>query len=155
MLITSSRKPSANTRTMCKYLASFFNCEYVARGKTGLMDIINLCEDGLLMVIGDYHGSPGSIMFYDGEGAELLSIHLSVFYPDGYKYVPLKALEPSINGDGELSELLSYYLDIPEGECYYDSKCLIASDDHLEFIYLDNLLFRLNIKNYRKMGISE
>ncbi|ABE51213.1 rRNA maturation protein [Methanococcoides burtonii] len=155
MLITSSRKPSANTRTMCKYLASFFNCKYMTRGKMGLIDIVSLCENGLLMVVGDYHGSPGSIMFYDSHGVELLSIHLSVFYPDGYKYTPLKALEPSINGDGELFNLLSYYLDIPEGECYYDSKCLIASDDHLEFVYLDNMLFRLNIKNYRKMVMSE
>ncbi|WP_135612546.1 rRNA maturation protein [Methanococcoides sp. AM1] len=149
MLITSSRKPSANTRTLCKYLASFFNCEYLTRGKMGLADVMSYSDDTNLVVVGDYHGSPGSLIFYDEDGAELLSIRLSIFYPDGYKFSNLKSMEPVLMGDGELGNMLSHYLGIPNDECDGMAKCIRVEDDRMEFLYSGKLLFRLNVKSYR------
>ncbi|WP_135604493.1 rRNA maturation protein [Methanococcoides sp. NM1] len=149
MLITSSRKPSVNTRTLCKYLASFFNCEYLTRGKMGLADVMSYSDDTHVVVVGDYHGSPGSLMFYDEEGAELLSIRLSMFYPDGYKFSNLKSMEPFLMGNGELGNMLSLYFGIPQDECDGMAKCIRVEDDRMEFLYSGKLLFRLNVKSYR------
>ncbi|WP_440952360.1 rRNA maturation protein [Methanococcoides sp. FTZ1] len=149
MLITSSRKPSVNTRTLCKYLATFFNCKYLTRGKMGLADIMSHSDDPHVVVVGDYHGSPGSFIFYGEDGEELLSIRLSMFYPEDYKFTNLKSVEPVLAGDSELGELIAHYFDIYQGDCDGISKCIRVEDDRMEFFYSGRLLFRFNIKSYR------
>ncbi|WP_156146017.1 rRNA maturation protein [Methanococcoides methylutens] len=149
MLITSSRKPSVNTRTLCKYLASFFNCKYLTRGKMGLAEVMSYSDDPHVMVVGDYHGSPGSLLFYGEGGDELLSIRLSMFYPEDYKFTNLKSFEPVIMGESEVGNLLAHYFDIYQDDCYGEGKCIKVEGDHLEFFYSGKLLFRLNIKSYR------
>ncbi|MCG7852848.1 MAG: rRNA maturation protein, partial [Methanosarcinaceae archaeon] len=74
MLITSSRKPSAITRILCKQLASFLNCDYINRGKKSIGEVLYLVEGETLLVAGEYHGNPGSITFFDGEGECFLSL---------------------------------------------------------------------------------
>lgn len=152
MLITSSRKPSVNTRTLCKYLSSFFNCKYVTRGKMGLADVILYSDEPYAVVVGDYHGSPGSLIFYGDDGKELLSIRLSIFYPEDYKFTNLRSFEPVITGHSEVGDLLKHYFDIYQGECDGKGKCIKVEGDHIKFLYSGKLLFRLNIKSYRIKG---
>ena len=82
MLITSSRKPSIKTRTLCKELASFFQCESINRGKMGMKETLSLVADGPLLIVGEYHGNPGSLIFYAQDGRELLSIRISVTFTE-------------------------------------------------------------------------
>ncbi|MGM0771490.1 MAG: rRNA maturation protein [Halobacteriota archaeon] len=152
MLITSSRKPSVNTRTLCKYLASFFNCKYMTRGKMGLAEVMLYSDDSYVVVVGDFHGSPGSLIFYDEDGGELLSIRLSMFYPEDYKFTNLKSFEPVITGHSEAGDLLTDYFDIYQGECDGKGKCIKVEGDHIQFLYSGKLLFRFNIKSYRTKG---
>lgn len=121
----------------------------------GLADIMSHSDDSHVVVVGDYHGSPGSLMFYDEEGAELLSIRMSMFYPDGYKYSNLKSMEPVLTGNGELGKMLSLYFCVPQAECDARSKCIRVENDRVEFLYSGRLLFRLNVKSYRGPEVAD
>ncbi|NYT18709.1 MAG: hypothetical protein GKC08_00200, partial [Methanosarcinales archaeon] len=104
----------------------------MTRGKMGLADVMLHSDNSHVLVVGDYHGSPGSLMLYDEEGAELLSIHISMFCPDGYKFSNLKSMEPVLMGNGELGNMLSLYLGLYQGECDGMSKCIRVEDDRME-----------------------
>ena len=65
MLVTSSRKPSAKTRTLCKLLSRFIAGRSMTRGKMGMQELLEFAEGGPLIVVGEYHGNPGELSFYD------------------------------------------------------------------------------------------
>ncbi|MCO5381387.1 MAG: rRNA maturation protein [Methanosarcina barkeri] len=65
MLITSSRKPSAKTRTLCKLLSRFIAGRSMTRGKMGMQELLEFVEGGPLIVVGEYHGNPGELSFFD------------------------------------------------------------------------------------------
>jgi U3 small nucleolar ribonucleoprotein protein IMP4 len=115
----------------------------------GLADVMSYSDDPHVVIVGDYHGSPGSLMFYGDDGEELLSIRMSMFYPEGYKFTNLKSVEPVMMGDSEVGKLLAHYFDIYQDECDGMSKCIKVENDRMEFFYSGKLLFRLNIKSYR------
>lgn len=149
MLITSSRKPSAITRTLCKQLASFLNCDYINRGKKGIGEVIYLSEGGPLLVLGEYHGNPGSINVFDGEGECLLSVHINAAFPSGFKYTRLKVIKPVIVGTSELASAIASSFSLEYKE---DASCLRSirvNDDTIDFIDSGKLIFRLHIKGFR------
>lgn len=63
MLVTSSRKPSAKTRTLCKLLSRFIAGRCISRGKMGMQELLEFAEGGPLIVIGEYTEIPGSLPF--------------------------------------------------------------------------------------------
>ncbi|ADE36323.1 rRNA maturation protein [Methanohalophilus mahii] len=148
MLISSSRSPSPPTRTLCKYLASFFNCKYVTRGKSGLQDILYDMDTEILLIVGQYHGNPASLTFFDSEGQQQLSIWMNVVFHDKPQKSSLKNSIPSIIGRGKLAGLLGDLL--PESG--NNSRCSIqVADDLMSFYCNDNNLFNLKIKGFKTM----
>lgn len=148
MLITSSRKPSAKTRILCKYLANFFNCEYINRGKMGMWEVLDLSQDEPILIVGEYHGNPGSLAFYDAEGTCLLSIYVSVSKL-GNVESKLKKIEPAVIGTGELADVVSNILSleqVQEGPC---KRCVMIDEGRMDFIDSGNTLFKLLIKSFR------
>ena len=148
MLITSSRKPSAGTRTLCKHLASFFACEYANRGKMGMGEVLALSHDAPLIIVGEYHGNPGSMVFYDHEGYCVLSLHISVLSAV-FSYPRKSGAIPSISGD---SELVSVVSEILCPDCPKDSPVLLSLDisgDKMDFKELEKVLFSLRIKSHK------
>lgn len=146
MLISSSRSPSPPTRTLCKYLASFLNCEYVTRGKSGLQDILYGMDTETLLIVGQYHGNPASLTFFDSEGQQQLSIWMNVVFHDKPQKSSLKNSMPSIKGGGKLAGLLGDLL--PEGD--NNSRCAIEVADELMGFYCNgNNLFNLKVKGFK------
>lgn len=155
MLITSSRKPSINTRQLCKVLASFFKYEYINRGKRGIKETLSLIDHKYLLIVGEYHGNPGSLVFYDRDGNILLSIRISVSFFD--KSISLifnnnnnKLL---IRGTSELTFLLGKILEIEIKPDILSTKVLEVKSDSIHFLYENKLILKLNIRNV-KIGTS-
>ncbi len=146
MLITSSRKPSASTRTLCKLLASFFNCAYFNRGKMGMGEVLDHADTSPLMVIGEYHGNPGSISVYDPDGFCVLSIYMSVWTSDE-PYCSPGSAETSLEGKGELAPVLSELLQMDENPSALQK--IVISDKQIDFLESDRVLFSLKIRSHR------
>ncbi|WNY26885.1 hypothetical protein [Methanolapillus ohkumae] len=82
LFMTSSRKPSQKTKILCKKLALFFDAAYMNRGKTSFSDILESASGSVLLVVGEFHGNPGSLSFYDAGGKPFLSVYVSESYPE-------------------------------------------------------------------------
>lgn len=151
MLITSSRKPSINTRALCKDLASFFQCECINRGKMGMKETLSLVEDGLgpLLIVGEYHGNPGSLIFYAPDGRELLSIRISVTAVSKLPKKRLPHIESVATGHADVAPILAKILAMELVDEPSSPLVLDISNDHLNFLHDGQQLFRLNIKSIR------
>ncbi len=151
MLITSSRKPSINTRSLCKNLASFFHCENINRGKMGMGEVLSLVESdpGPLLIVGEYHGNPGSLIFYTPDGRELLSIRTSVTTVKKLQKKVSPKILPVATGHGDIAPILAKILAIQLVDEPSSPLVLEISDDQLDFFYEGQELFRLNIKTIR------
>lgn len=144
MLITSSRSPSQSTRSVCKWLASFFGCSYLNRGKRSLGELLEMDSSNPLLLVGEYHGNPSSLIFYR-EGIKKLSIWMTVTSP--LEKLPRRLPKPSMTGTGNLATILSSILLLPSNDC--NSSCLKVSDESIEFCNEGRLLFRFNIKSFK------
>jgi U3 small nucleolar ribonucleoprotein protein IMP4 len=151
MLITSSRKPSINTRVLCKYLAYFFQCECINRGKMGMKETLSLVEGGPgpLLIIGEYHGNPGSLLFYAPDGRELLSIRISVNIISNIPKKRPVSEAPAATGTAEIAPILAKMLAIDMVDKPASSRVLEISNDCLSFLYDGQYLLKLNIKSIR------
>ncbi len=149
MLITSSRKPSNRTRTLCKHLATFFNCEYVNRGKMGMGTVLHLAHDNPLLIVGEFHGNPGSLAIYDGNGLCLLSIHMMVSYPENSKFSKLKLVEPVIVGSGKLANAIASSLSLQLANDSASPRCVIVNNGIIDFIDSGKLLFKIKLKSLK------
>lgn len=149
MLITSSRKPSNRTRTLCKHLATFFNCEYINRGKMGMGEVLNLAHNNPLLVAGEFHGNPGSLAIYSSNGLCLLSIHMTVSYPDNSKFKKLKLIEPVIVGSDKLADAIASSLSLQVIDNSSNPRRIIVNNGIIDFINMDNLLFKIKVKSLK------
>lgn len=77
MLLTSSRKPSFKTKILCKKLALFCDAAYMTRGKMSMSEVLERGKGSVLVIVGEYHGNPGSLSFYDPAGRMFLSLRFS------------------------------------------------------------------------------
>jgi U3 small nucleolar ribonucleoprotein protein IMP4 len=153
MYITSSRKPSAGTRTLCKHLASFFGCEYFNRGKIGMGEVLNFSHDMPLIMVGEYHGNPGSLAFYDTEGFCTLSIYFSVMEIPSV-YPKRSDLFPVIEGDNELVPLINDLL-IQDDSEISPVLLLMISGNHMCFKEGEKELFILRMRSYKVYEVDE
>jgi U3 small nucleolar ribonucleoprotein protein IMP4 len=151
MLITSSRKPSAITRILCKQLASFLNCDYINRGKKSIGEVLYLVEGETLLVAGEYHGNPGSITFFDGEGECLLSLHINAAFPSGFKYTKLKDVKPVIEGTSKLASAIAAAFSLEHGDNTPYLRSIQVDDDKIDFFDSGNLILRLHVKSSRSI----
>ncbi len=123
MLITSSRKPSVNTRVLCKDLAYFFHCESINRGKMGMKETLSLVEEG--------------------SGPLLISVTF------GSRVIKNKTYSdtPVATGNGEIAPILAKILSIDLVEKPSSTLVLEISNDDLSFLYNGQCLLKLNIKS--------
>lgn len=113
MFITTSRKPSAKTRTFCQYLSRAINANYINRGKMSFRDIL-IKASGFkrIAIVSQVKGNPSRIEFYNINGEILLTLYISEAILD---------LKGRINPDKltlrcEIDELKAKFLDILEIE---------------------------------------
>lgn len=153
MLITSSRKPSPSTRTLCKLLASFFSFEYFNRGKMGMGEVLENSHGSLLMIIGEYHGNPGSITVYGPDGSCALSIFMTLVASSA-PYPRSRGKVPRVTGDGVLATALSDLLFSDEAYSVESNGSrgpleLVIADDRIEFMEDGTSLFALKVRSFK------
>lgn len=100
MLLTSSRKPSFKTKILCKKLALFFDAAYMTRGKMSLSEVLERGSGVVLCIVGEFHGNPGSLTFYDPSGQFFLSLRISETSFDSVSQAELRYGEISAYGAG-------------------------------------------------------
>jgi hypothetical protein len=116
-------------------------------------EVLSLSHDNPLLIVGEYHGNPGSLAFYDREGFCALSIYITVLeapsnYPKRSKSFPL------IDGDNELVPLINDIV-VPEDSISSNLLSLIISGNQLDFKEGENELFSLRMKSYKVFEVDE
>jgi rRNA maturation protein Rpf1 len=115
----------------------------------GMKETLSLVEEGSgpLLIINEYHGNPGALLFYAPDGRELLSIRISVTF--GSRVIKNKTYSetPVATGNGEIASILAKILSIDLVEKPSSPLVLEISNDDLSFLYNGQCLLKLNIKS--------
>ncbi len=156
MLITSSRKPSAKTRTLCKLLSRFTAGRCINRGKMGMQELLDFAQGGPLIVIGEYHGNPGELSFYDETGKLLFSLRFADRYSQEIDSFWFPDVELALTGHGEISDALESFFHFQriEGDKIDQlpsrSTLIAAGEKDIDFIGDGKSLFKLSIRGFKK-----
>jgi len=156
MLITSSRKPSAKTRILCKLLSRFTAGRCINRGKMGMPELLDFAKGGPLIIIGEYHGNPGELSFYDETGKLLFSIRFVDWYSREIDSFWFPDIEPTLAGQGEITDALESFFQFQriEGDKTDQlpsrSTLIAAGERDIDFIGDGKSLFKLSIKSFKK-----
>ncbi|MFP4655802.1 MAG: rRNA maturation protein [Methanohalobium sp.] len=156
MLLTTSRKPSTRSRTLCKHLGRYLNCDYVNRGKMSFEEIFDFHPDVPVLLIGEYHGNPGSFEIFDSSGNYLLSIYMDVAYSGDIKSLNRKKGAPVVMGRGNIAETIAKTLSFEHAEQNSDEscglRCIVIGKDTIDLMDSGKLLFSFRIKSYKIFG---
>jgi U3 small nucleolar ribonucleoprotein protein IMP4 len=155
MFITSSRKPSAKTRNLCKRLAPFIG-RYVNRGKMGMQELVGLAEGEAFITVGEYHGNPGELDFYGKKGQLLFSLRFAESVSQNIDPPRFSETEPLIAGKGDIANSLANFF--PFQRVAYDkieeappgSILMVISDQDIIFTAEGKSLFRLKLKGFKR-----
>jgi U3 small nucleolar ribonucleoprotein protein IMP4 len=156
MLVTSARKPSARTRTLCKLLSRFIAGRCITRGKMGMQELLESAEGKSLIIIGEYHGNPGELSFYDEVGKLLFSLRFTDWYSKELDSYWFSDVEPSLAGCGDIADALESFFhfqrvesdkidQFPQG-----STLILAGEKDIDFIGNGKSLFKLNLRGFKK-----
>ncbi len=156
MLITSSRKPSAKTRLLCKLLSRFIACRRITRGKMGMQELMEFTQSDPFIVVGEYHGNPGELSFYDGSRKLLFSLRFVGWYSqiiDSYRFSDVK---PMLIGHGEIAESFEFFFQFKRIESDKIDKftsrsiLIIIEGKDIYFMSSGKCLFSFIIKGFKK-----
>ncbi|HNW37705.1 MAG TPA: rRNA maturation protein [Methanosarcina vacuolata] len=156
MLVTSSRKPSARTRALCKLLSRFMAGRCITRGKMGMQELLEFAEGGPLIVVGEYHGNPGELSFYDEVGKFLFSLRFTDWYSKELDSYWFPDIEPLLTGQGEIADAFEAFFHFQRVESdkidqLLPSSILIAiGEKDIDFMGSGKSLFKLNLKGFKK-----
>lgn len=156
MLITTSRKPSARTRTLCKLLSRFIAGRCMVRGKMGMQELLEFAEGGSLIVIGEYHGNPGELSFYDENGKLLFSVRFTDSYSKELDSYWFPDVEPALAGNGEVADALEAFFQFKRVESDKidqvppDSTLIVVGEKDMDFMGSGKSLFKLNLRGFKR-----
>ncbi|KKH48743.1 ribosomal biosynthesis protein [Methanosarcina sp. 1.H.T.1A.1] len=156
MLVTSSRKPSAKTRTLCKLLSRFIAGRSISRGKMGMQELLEFAEGGPLIVVGEYHGNPGELGFYDDAGKLLFSLRFSDWYSEEIDSYWFPDVEPVLAGQGEIADAFESFFHFNRVESDKvdqlppRSTLMAAGEKEVDFMGSGKSLFKLTVKGFKK-----
>lgn len=151
MFITSSRKPSARTRTFCKHLSRFIGGSYVNRGKMGMQQVLESAGAEPLILVGEYHGNPGELGFYGKAGELLFSLRFTESYSPKIDSHRFRTVEPLFTGRGEIANALaSFYPFERVKEAPSDVPVMKVDEDEVDCMDEGRSLFKLNIKSFKR-----
>jgi U3 small nucleolar ribonucleoprotein protein IMP4 len=156
MLVTSSRKPSAKTRTFCKLLSKFTAGRCIRRGKMGMQELLESSQGAPLIVVGEYHGNPGELSFYDETGKLIFSIRFADWYSKEINSFWFPDIEPALTGHGEIADAFDsfFHFQRVEGDkidqISSSSTLIVVGEKDLNFIGDGKSLFKLKVKSFKK-----
>lgn len=156
MLVTTSRKPSAKTRALCKLLSRFIASRCISRGKMGMQELLEFAEGESLIVIGEYHGNPGELIFHDDAGKLLFSLRFSEWYSEEIDSYWFPDIEPVLTGKGEIADALESFFHFNRvesdvvGQLPSNSLVMVAGEKEIDFMGGGKSLFKFNNRGFKK-----
>jgi len=113
--------------------------------------VLHLAHDDPLLIVGEFHGNPGSLAIYDGNGLCLLSIHMTFSHPENLKFSKLKLVEPVIVGSGKskLANAIASNLSLQLVNDSSNPRCVIVNDGIIDFIDSGKLLSKIKVKSLK------
>ena len=110
-------------------------------------EVLTLSHNMPLIVVGEYHGNPGSMAFYDPTGFCVLSIYMSVLNSPS-DYPAKSSVVPLISGNNELVPILSDLLFSDLKNEMASPLSLEINDDRMDFKENNTILFTLRLKSH-------
>jgi U3 small nucleolar ribonucleoprotein protein IMP4 len=156
MLLTTSRKPSAKTKTLCKLISRVAAGRCIQRGKMGMQELLESAEGGPLIIVGEYHGNPGELIFYDETGKLLFSIRFSDSYSKEIDSYWFPDVEPALSGQGEIADSLEEFFRFKKVESDkidqlpVRSVLIAVGEKEIDFIGDRKSLFKLNLRGFKR-----
>jgi U3 small nucleolar ribonucleoprotein protein IMP4 len=156
MLITSSRKPSPKTRLLCKLLSRFIACRRITRGKMGMQELMEFTQNGPFIVVGEYHGNPGELSFYDGSRKLLFSLRFVGWYSQRIDSYLFSDVKPILIGQGEIAKAFELFFQFKRiesdkiDEFTSRSILIVIEGKDIYFMGSGKCLFSLSIKGFKK-----
>lgn len=153
MLISTSRKPSQQTRKFCKNLARVTDSTSVNRGKMNMRELLLKAlevEECNLAVVNEIKGNPSRISFFSNKGELLLTILIGVTL--GKEKTNIAQSQLKIVSEVKELNVLSEILDLDLVDSAEDNYILISkSEDSIARIHFinkfgDKLNFQINVK---------
>jgi len=129
LYVTTSRKPSQQTRSLARWLARFLSGECENRGKRSLAEIVERAGNAgmkRLLFVYEFHGNPSELSFYEeGWLSPVLKIK-SVEMPEKQS-VRLKG-ELKVVAEGEMGRKMAALFSV-EDSAEKDALCLTHPED--------------------------
>lgn len=153
MLISTSRKPSQQTRKFCKNLARVTDSTSVNRGKMNMRELLLKAlevEECNLAVVNEIKGNPSRISFFSNKGELLLTILIGVTL--GKEKTNIAPSQLKIVSEVKELNVLSEILDLDLVDSAEDNYILISkSEDSIARIHFinkfgDKINFQINVK---------
>jgi U3 small nucleolar ribonucleoprotein protein IMP4 len=125
----------------------------------GMYELQEFTRGSPLMIIGEYHGNPGELSFYDESGKLLFSLRFTDWYSREIDSFWFPDVGPSLTGKGETADALESFFHFlrVDGDKIDQlparSTLIAVGDEYIDFIGDRKSLFKLNIKGFKIHGL--
>ncbi len=122
----------------------------------GMQELLEFAEGKPFIVVGEYHGNPGELSFYDDAGKLLFSLRFSDWYSEEIGSYWFPDLEPVLTGKGEIADALESFFNFNRVESdkvdQFPSRStlMVAGDKEIDFMGGGKSLFKFSIKGFKK-----
>jgi len=122
----------------------------------GMKELLEFADGGPLIVIGEYHGNPGELSFYDENGKLLFSIRFTDWYSEETDSYWFPDVEPALSGQGEIADAFESFFQFKRVESDKidqfppDSTLIVVGEKYIDFIGSGKSLFKLNLRGFKR-----
>jgi U3 small nucleolar ribonucleoprotein protein IMP4 len=122
----------------------------------GMQELLEFAEGGPLIVIGEYHGNPGELSFYDETGKLLFSLRFTDWYSKELDSYWFSDVEPALAGHGEIADAFESFFHFQRVESDkidqfpHSSALIVVGEKDIDFMGSGKSLFKLNLRGFKK-----
>lgn len=122
----------------------------------GMQEILEFAEGKPLIVVGEYHGNPGELSFYDDAGKLLFSLRFSDWYSEEIGSYWFPDVEPVLTGQGEIVDALESFFHFNRvesdkvGQLPPNSLVMAVGEKEIDFMGGGKSLFKFSVKGFKK-----
>jgi U3 small nucleolar ribonucleoprotein protein IMP4 len=122
----------------------------------GMQELLEFAEGGPLIVIGEYHGNPGELSFYDEAGKLLFSLRFTDWYSKELDSYWFSDVELALAGQGEIADAFESFFHFQRVESDKidqlppDSTLMVVGEKDVDFMGSGKSLFKLNMRGFKK-----
>jgi len=122
----------------------------------GTQELLESAQGGPFIVVGEYHGNPGELSFYDENGKLLFSLRFADRYSKEVDSFWFPDTEPALAGQGEIADAFESFFHYQRIESDKidqlpsRSTLIFAGEEDIDFMGNGKSLFKFNIRGFKK-----